>query len=260
MRVATAFNRPLDLQGAWVRTVSFEPGRVVVTVALKRRRLQCPKCSYSTPFRESVQHHDSVWRHMDLGVWRLEIHARLRALGHLPTLRVLWAISRRRPTAVPRVLPQPPLELLDRLDQIADLIKQRHRKRDPRLATSPSDTPTSCRLSFATHSSASHARTPAKPPPSRPPGIWTHTSLPLTKSLLRLAGDDPGPHRLQLKRSRQPRYDWLCEQVHCVVRRPGVSYASYSARVAGFGLRWWLDCLAPPLDLDHSLGPCGLQR
>jgi transposase len=80
MRVATAFNRLLDLQGAWVRKVSFEPGRVVVTVALKRRRLQCPKCSYSTPFRESRQHHDSVWRHLDLGVWRLEIHARLRRL------------------------------------------------------------------------------------------------------------------------------------------------------------------------------------
>jgi transposase len=80
MRVATAFNRLLDLQGAWVRKVSFEPARVVVTVALKRRRLQCPKCSYSTPFRESRQHHDSVWRHLDLGVWRLEIHARLRRL------------------------------------------------------------------------------------------------------------------------------------------------------------------------------------
>ena len=80
MRVATAFNRLLDLQGAWVRKVSFEPGRVVVTVALKRRRLQCPKCSYSTPFRESRQHHDSVWRHLDLGVWRLEIRARLRRL------------------------------------------------------------------------------------------------------------------------------------------------------------------------------------
>lgn len=80
MRVNTAFNRLLDLQGAWVKKVSFEPGRLVVMVALRTRRLQCPKCSYSTPNRESIQHHDSVWRHLDLGAWRLEIHARLRRL------------------------------------------------------------------------------------------------------------------------------------------------------------------------------------
>ena len=80
MRITTAFNRLLDLAGVSVRTVSFQPDRVVVTVALKRRRLQCPKCAYTTSHRESKQHHDSVWRHLDLGVWRLEIHARLRRL------------------------------------------------------------------------------------------------------------------------------------------------------------------------------------
>jgi transposase len=80
MRLTTAFSRLLDLPGVWVRKVSFEPGRVVVTVALRRRRLQCPKCSYCTPHRESHQHHDSVWRHLDLGCWRLEVRARLRRL------------------------------------------------------------------------------------------------------------------------------------------------------------------------------------
>jgi transposase len=80
VRVTTAFNRLLDLPGVSVRKVSFEPGCVVVSVALRRRRLECPKCSYSTAHRESVQHHDSVWRHLDLGAWRLEIHARLRRL------------------------------------------------------------------------------------------------------------------------------------------------------------------------------------
>ena len=80
MRVTSAFSRLLKLPGVWVRKVRFEPDRVVVVVALRRRRLQCPKCSYSTRNRENKQHHDSVWRHLDLGVWRLEVHARLRRL------------------------------------------------------------------------------------------------------------------------------------------------------------------------------------
>jgi len=73
-------SRLLALPGVWVRKVGFEPDRVVVTVALCRRRLRCPKCEFSTRNRESRQHHDSVWRHLDLGVWRLEVHARLRRL------------------------------------------------------------------------------------------------------------------------------------------------------------------------------------
>src|SRR5450755_1379458 len=80
MRVSTAFFRLLCLPGVWVRSVKFEPTRVVVTVALRARLLRCPQCSYSTRHRESQQHHDSVWRHLDLGVRRLEIHARLRRL------------------------------------------------------------------------------------------------------------------------------------------------------------------------------------
>jgi transposase len=80
MRVTSAFSRLLSLPGVWVRKVSFESGRVVVTVVLRRRRLQCPKCSYLTWHRENEQRHDSVWRHLDLGVWRLEVRARLRRL------------------------------------------------------------------------------------------------------------------------------------------------------------------------------------
>jgi len=78
MRVSTAFSRLLCLPGVWVRSVSFEADRVIVGVALRGRRLRCPKCSHSTRYRESRQHHDSVWRHLDLGRWRLEVHARLR--------------------------------------------------------------------------------------------------------------------------------------------------------------------------------------
>ena len=80
MRVTSAFSRLLRLPGVWVRSVGFEPDRVVVTVALRRRCLVCPKCSYSTPNRENEQDHDSVWRHLDLGVWRLEVRCRLRRL------------------------------------------------------------------------------------------------------------------------------------------------------------------------------------
>jgi transposase len=80
MRVTAAFSRLLDLPGVWVKKVRFEPDRVIVWVALRRKKLVCPKCSYSTMARESKQHHDSVWRAVDLGVWRLEIRARLRRL------------------------------------------------------------------------------------------------------------------------------------------------------------------------------------
>ena len=80
MRVSTAFSRLLRLPGVWVRAVRFDPARVVVTVALKRRRLICPECGYWTAARFNIQDHDSVWRHLDLGVWRLEVRCRLRRL------------------------------------------------------------------------------------------------------------------------------------------------------------------------------------
>ena len=80
MRVTTAFSRLLRLQGVWVRKVRFKRDRVVVEVALKHRRLHCPLCEYSTWARKDRRPVDSVWRHLDLGVWRLEIHCRRRRL------------------------------------------------------------------------------------------------------------------------------------------------------------------------------------
>ena len=80
MRVTTAFSRLLNLEGVWVRKVRFEPDRVVVRVALRRRRLRCPRCAFSTGARKDTRHVDSVWRHLDLGVWRLEVHCRRRRL------------------------------------------------------------------------------------------------------------------------------------------------------------------------------------
>jgi len=80
VRVTTAFCRLLRLEGVRVTTVIFEADRVLVGVALRRKRLACPLCDYTTRAREGVQDHQSVWRHLDLGVWRLEICARLRQL------------------------------------------------------------------------------------------------------------------------------------------------------------------------------------
>jgi transposase len=80
VRVTTAFSRLLRLKDVWVREVRFKRDRVVVAVALRRRRLHCPLCEYSTRARKDTRPVDSVWRHLDLGVWRLEIHCRRRRL------------------------------------------------------------------------------------------------------------------------------------------------------------------------------------
>lgn len=78
MRVTAAFSRLLRLPGVRVRDVVFEPDRVVVIVALRRRRLVCPDCEFSTAARYDTRPVASMWRHLDVGVWRLEIRAELR--------------------------------------------------------------------------------------------------------------------------------------------------------------------------------------
>jgi transposase len=80
VRVTTAFSRLLRLPGVWVRKVRVEPDRVIVEVALRRERLVCPECGYSTAARKDTRPENSVWRHLDLGVWRLEVHCRRRRL------------------------------------------------------------------------------------------------------------------------------------------------------------------------------------
>lgn len=80
MRVSSAFSRLVRLPGVWVKAVRFRHDRVEVQVALRRRRLQCPRCQFSTAARRDTRPVDSVWRHLDLGVWRLEIHCRRRRL------------------------------------------------------------------------------------------------------------------------------------------------------------------------------------
>jgi transposase len=82
VRANAAFSRLLKLPGVTVRDVVFEDADLVVsvTVALRRRRLICPRCSFSTRHRHDQRKVASRWRHLDLGVWRLEIRAVLRRL------------------------------------------------------------------------------------------------------------------------------------------------------------------------------------
>lgn len=81
MRVTAAFKRLLKLDGVHVTGVEFLPGRVVVTVRLRRRRLECPLCGWSTKARYDTRPASSWWRHLDLGCWTLEVRADLRRLS-----------------------------------------------------------------------------------------------------------------------------------------------------------------------------------
>ena len=80
MRASTAFKRLLRLRGVNVASVEWLAGMVLVTVTLRRRRLVCPHCRYTTGTVHDLRPGMSRWRHLDLGVWRVEIAARLRRL------------------------------------------------------------------------------------------------------------------------------------------------------------------------------------
>ena len=81
MRVSTAFNTLLALPGVNVTDVEFTADRVVVDARLRRRRLACPRCDYTTAGRHNLQRQSSSWRALDLGVWRVTVRARLRRLS-----------------------------------------------------------------------------------------------------------------------------------------------------------------------------------
>ncbi len=81
MRVTTAFKRLLRLEDVNVTDVEFLPALIVVTVVLRRRRLVCPHCGHKTRWRYDARPAPSAWRHLDLGVWRVEVRACLRRLA-----------------------------------------------------------------------------------------------------------------------------------------------------------------------------------
>lgn len=80
MRVTTVFKRLLRLDDVNVTDVEFLARLVVVTVVLRRRRLWCPHCGFKTSARYDARDRPSRWRHLDLGVWQVEIRATLRRL------------------------------------------------------------------------------------------------------------------------------------------------------------------------------------
>jgi transposase len=81
VRDTTLLNQLLDLPGVTVRGVSFpSPDEMVVRTALRRQRLECPECGWSTRARYDRRPVASRWRHLDLGRWRVEIRAELRRL------------------------------------------------------------------------------------------------------------------------------------------------------------------------------------
>ena len=80
MRASAVFNRLLRLGAVNVIDVEWTDTTVMVTVRLRRRRLVCPYCRFSTSVAVDVRPGLSTWRHLDLGVWRVEVRARLRRL------------------------------------------------------------------------------------------------------------------------------------------------------------------------------------
>lgn len=85
MRATTLLNRVLELPGA--RVTAIDPssltgaGPVVLDVALRRRRLACPGCSFTTGHRYDRRHVDSVWRHLDLAGRICRLRMRRRRLA-----------------------------------------------------------------------------------------------------------------------------------------------------------------------------------
>lgn len=92
MRVSTAFNRMLDLPGAAVTAVAFEPQAVVVTVRRRARRHRCPCGRIAPGYDRSTRR----WRHLDLAASKLWLETEIwrvdcRACGRVRTEAVPWA-------------------------------------------------------------------------------------------------------------------------------------------------------------------------
>jgi transposase len=92
VRVCTAFNRMLSIDGASVVSVAFAPEGIVVGVRQRARRHRCP-CGRRAP---GYDHSTRRWRHLDAAGTKLWLQAEIwrvncRACGRVRTEQVPWA-------------------------------------------------------------------------------------------------------------------------------------------------------------------------
>jgi transposase len=93
VRVTTAFNRVLGLDGAWVTSVDFTEAGTVIGVRSRARVYRCP-CGFSTRARYDLSRRR--WRHLDFGASRVWIEADIaridcHACEQVRTEEVAWA-------------------------------------------------------------------------------------------------------------------------------------------------------------------------
>lgn len=99
VRVTTAFNRMLAIDGATVSSVTFAPEGIVVGLRRRFRRLTCPHCGWST--RAVYDRTVRRWRHVDAGSSKIWLQAEIRRLvcrecQAVVTEQVPWARHRAR--------------------------------------------------------------------------------------------------------------------------------------------------------------------
>ena len=80
MRASTLLNSLLELPGVRFGKAAVCDGELQVTVHLRRRRLECPQCSFTTRHRYDTREVDSSWRHLDMGGRVCRILVRRRRL------------------------------------------------------------------------------------------------------------------------------------------------------------------------------------
>ena len=80
MRTTTLCKRLLDLDGINVTGVDFGHDEVICEVALRRRRLACPRCEFTTRARYDTRTVDSCWRGLDWGRRKVRVRGQLRRL------------------------------------------------------------------------------------------------------------------------------------------------------------------------------------
>jgi transposase len=99
VRASTLLNAVLELPGVRVGKVAVVDGELRVRVGLRRRRLACPRCGFTTRHRYDTRAVDSSWRHLDMGgrICRIVL---LRRRLRCPEDLVAWLVTKTDKTTV----------------------------------------------------------------------------------------------------------------------------------------------------------------